>query len=161
MISTANATPKCCSGCVNALTDKTPYCSKCLEGILSVEVKVSLLPNAGNGLFTTIDRKNNQRIVPYDGDRFTTEMWGDYVYEYKKDHFVDCGWSTTCCAGRFVNDARDYKRINCRFSYDKLNDRVWIVSKKKIKAGSELYISYGRAAYWGAKRKYEEYIAEP
>lgn len=134
-----------------AITTSSPFCPEHLAAKYGVEVKESLLPNAGKGLFATQDFKRNQRITPYEGERFAAPMWGDYVLEYKKDSFVDCGWTPHCCAGRFVNDGRQPKLINCKFVYDKKQDCVWIVSTKHVYKGQEFYLNYGKNSYWKAK----------
>jgi hypothetical protein len=128
------------------------YCAEHLAQMYQVEIKTSLLPNAGKGLFTSIARKRNVKLVPYAGERIKDEtgnVEGSYVLEYKTNHFIDCGKQTNCCAGRFVNDARNSKQKNCRFVYDKIKDEVWLVSTRHIKSNEELYCDYG-SYYWKA-----------
>lgn len=138
------------SGCKN-ITLKTPFCEAHLRSECGVEVRKSTIPNAGNGLFSLVDRKRNQRIVTLEGERSYTkdiDFGGRYCLEYKDDHFIDCENSTTCCAGRYINDPRDSKQVNCKFIYDKQQDKVWVVSTKHIHPGQELFLSYGNHSYW-------------
>jgi hypothetical protein len=141
-------------------TKQTPYCPRHLKEELSVEVKTSTIPNAGFGLFATRDFESKVHLVPYEGERFQCQIAGDYALAYKKGHWMDCAWSTTCCAGRYINDPRNSKKVNCRFVYDKIADKVWVVSTKKIKTGEELFLNYGYHAYWVQKRRLEKELKE-
>lgn len=133
-----------------ALTTQTNYCSLHVESVLHVSVGPSSLADAGWGLFTTIDRQKHRRIVPYLGDRIADHgddsIGGAYHLEYAPGLLIDAS-SPTCCAGRFANDKRSFHGNNCKFVLDQLTQVVWIVSKRFIAAGSELFVSYG-SQYW-------------
>lgn len=137
-----------CKNC-NLETNQTPYCKKHLAEEYGLEVKKSNIH--GYGLFNLKDRSRNEKICLYDGKRYQEPISGDYVLEYKNGYYIDCEETTTCCAGRFINDPRDPKKANARFSYNPKTNEVWIVSTKHIYPGQELLISYGYYSYW-AKR---------
>jgi len=119
-----------------------------------LEVKESTIPQAGKGLFTTIDIPKFTRIVEYKG-RITT--WKDveydstngYIYTVNPKHVIDAK-RTLKAVARYANDAKGLKRIkgitnNCHFLNDGL--RVYIESARFIPAGSEILVDYGKA-YW-------------
>jgi len=122
------------------------------EADSGVEIRASPIPNAGLGLFNLVHRKRNERIVRYEGHRSVKEMHpestGDYCLEYAPGHFIDCQFSTTCCLGRFINDPRDCKRVNCKFVFDKKANEVWVVATKHIHPEQEIFITYGNKSYW-------------
>jgi len=118
-------------------------------------VKTSLIPQAGQGLFTTTLIPKGTRVVEYKG-RVTD--WknvrsdnGDngYIYFMKRTHVIDASRALSSLA-RFSNDARGLTRIkgldnNAEYVEDGL--RVYIVSKREIRAGEEIFVSYG-PEYW-------------
>ena len=123
-------------------------------------VKKSTIPNAGKGLFTKVDVVRGTRIVEYVG-KITT--WADadykngsnpYIFYVNKNHVID-GSTDKKSLGRYANDARGLTLIeglrnNCKFEKDGL--RVYIVAMKKIAAGDELLVGYGRD-YWNVIRE--------
>lgn len=118
-------------------------------------VKKSKIPNAGKGLFTKVDIERGTKIVEYLG-RIST--WADadyqggrnpYLFYVNKNHVID-GATDKKSLGRFVNDSKGLTdvpglRNNCKFEKDGL--RVFIIAMKKIAAGSELLVGYGKE-YW-------------
>jgi SET domain-containing protein len=119
-----------------------------------LEVKPSTLPNAGNGLFTTVFIPKGTRIVEYKG-RITT--WNDvkddhengYIYTVNNNHVIDAK-KTLRALARYANDARGISRIkglinNCDYVNEGL--RAFIESKKDIQPGEEILVSYGNE-YW-------------
>jgi hypothetical protein len=145
---------QCAAEHCHALTDQTNYCPQHLESVLHVKIQPSTIPAAGLGLFTTIDRPRNRRIVPYLGELITDNgdemIGGDYHLEYAPGKLVDAS-SPTCSAGRFTNDKRSSRGNNCKFILDQKTGIVWIVSKRRISAGAELFVSYGEHDYWTNK----------
>ncbi len=125
-----------------------------------LEVKTSTIPNSGKGLFTKTDIPKDTRIVEYTG---RISSWKDadhqdgnnpYIFYINKNHVID-GSSDPDSLGRYANDARGLTKIkgitnNAIFEKDKL--RVYIKAAKKIKAGSEIFVGYGKD-YWDTVRK--------
>lgn len=122
-----------------------------------LEVKTSTLPKAGKGLFTKRDIKKGERIVEYLGEIITDkelekraekDIYG-YAFYINSRRVIDAYYTPEALA-RYANDAAGLQRTlglknNC--CYEIWKNRGWITAEKDIKAGSELFVSYG-AAYW-------------
>jgi len=117
-------------------------------------VKDSTIPGAGLGLFTTIDIEKGARIVEYKG-RITVwkEVKNDstnmYLYTINPRHVIDARRTMKALA-RYANDAKGITRIkgitnNCVYVNDGL--RAFIEAVKKIPAGAEILVDYGKP-YW-------------
>jgi SET domain-containing protein len=124
-----------------------------------LKIKKSVLPDAGNGLFTKKAIPKGTRIVEYKG-RITTwkEVQKDkgsnpYIYFIKRDHVIDA-LPYKKALGRYANDARGLKRLkgitnNAEYVEDGM--RVFIEAKKNIPAGAEILVDYGKE-YWDVIR---------
>ena len=122
-------------------------------------IKRSNIHEAGKGLFTKKFIKKGIRITEYKG-RITTwkevqksDVFNAYVYYIKRDHVIDAMKRKKVLA-RYINDAAGITRIkgitnNCKFMNE--NGRVFIESIKKIEAGEELFVAYGKE-YWDVIR---------
>lgn len=119
-----------------------------------LEVKPSIIPKAGKGLFTTQPVKKGTRIVEYKG-KITT--WkeakqdpGDnaYIFYVNRNHVIDAKRSKA--KARYANDASGLSRVkgitnNSRYIEDGV--KVFIEAKEDIPAGSEILVGYGKE-YW-------------
>jgi len=124
-----------------------------------VEVKESMLPAAGKGLFAKEFIPKGSRIVEYKG---TITTWkevdsndGDngYIYYIKRDHVIDASRHTGALA-RYANDARGLQRvkgITNNSEYVEDGGKVFIESRKDIPAGAEILVEYGKD-YWDVIR---------
>lgn len=124
-----------------------------------LEVKESLLPAAGKGLFTTEFIPKGTKIVEYKG-KITTWKEVDhndgnngYIYYVKRNHVIDASTYPSALA-RYANDARGIQRVkgltnNAEYVEDGL--KVYIQAVKDIPAGSEILVEYGKE-YWDAIR---------
>jgi SET domain-containing protein len=124
-----------------------------------LEVKKSVLPGAGKGLFTKELIPKGSRIVEYKG-KITT--WKDvddndganvYIYYVKRHHVIDASRHTSVFA-RYANDARGLQRIkgiNNNAAYVENGLKVYIESRKDIPAGGEILVEYGKE-YWDVIR---------
>jgi len=124
-----------------------------------VQIKKSILPGAGKGLFTKAFIPKGTRIVEYKG-KITT--WKDvdaddgnngYIYYVKRYHVIDASRHSSALA-RYANDARGLHRVkgitnNACYAEDGL--KVYIESKKDIPAGAEILVEYGKE-YWDVIR---------
>ena len=120
-------------------------------------VKKSSLPGAGKGLFTKRDIKKGERIIEYLGEivteaeldrRAEKDVYG-YAFYISKKKCIDAYYTPKELA-RYANDAKGLTKIkgvtnNC--CYVVYKNSGWIKSEKNIKAGSEIFVSYG-AEYW-------------
>lgn len=120
-------------------------------------VKKSTIPKAGKGLFTLRDIKKGERFVEYLGEIITWNECdvraekdeGGYVFYINKKRCIDAFHIPEALA-RYANDANGLVKVpgirnNC--VYEIYKNRGWIKATKNIKAGSEIFVSYG-AQYW-------------
>ena len=121
------------------------------------EVKKSQIPGAGKGLFTKRDFKKGERILEYLGEIITDaecdiraekDQYG-YIFYISKKKCVDA-YNTPEALARYANDAKGLTKVkglnnNCCYAIYK--NSGWIKAEKNIKAGAEIFVSYG-AEYW-------------
>jgi hypothetical protein len=142
---------QCKRNCVIGL----PYCSSHLPKEMKVQIKKSLIPNSGKGVFA-LDKtkgqrdivfKENNTIGPYFGetiDRNTLERrYGNKTAPYgiakNRDLFEDGALQRGVLT--LINHKRS-RQDNVRFSIGR-NNTVVVKAKKNIKNGQELYVNYG------------------
>lgn len=127
-----------------------PYCFVHLRTELNLEVRVSTIPNSGFGLFTLIDRDIGDFIAPYHGRLLTLDQMnsmygnatndlGPYVVKMGANKYMD----TACMrsAGSFANANPSHN--NAKLAIDNAHNTVNIKATKRIKAGEEVFLSYG------------------
>jgi SET domain-containing protein len=129
-------------------------------------VQVSTIPNAGKGLFTLIPIHAGTVIGQYVGEELPLSAMSNKTMD--KTYFIETmpyfKWSpmfgstisvpaaildgkTMDNKMRWINDPRyDKARINAEMKQDG-NGRVFVYSKRLIKPGEEILMSYGRH-YW-------------
>ena len=104
-----------------------------------VKVKRS---SAGLGLFLEEAVQENQMIIEYTGDRITAdeanERGGRYLFEVTDSLTID-GRDRKNTA-RYINHACE---PNAEAEHDEDTDRIFIRSKEKMEAGTEISIDYG------------------
>lgn len=120
-------------------------------------VKRSKLPKAGKGLFTKRDIKKGERFVEYLGEivteaeldrRAEKDIYG-YAFYISKKKCIDAFYTPNELA-RYANDAKGLNKVkglNNNCSYLVYKNSGWIEAEKNIKAGEEIFVSYG-AEYW-------------
>jgi SET domain-containing protein len=124
-----------------------------------VEVKESVLPGAGKGLFAKEFIPKGTRIVEYKGKVTTWKEVNDndgnngYIYYVKRYHVIDASRHKSALA-RYANDARGLFRVkgvtnNAVYTEDGL--KVYIEARKDIPAGAEILVEYGKD-YWDVIR---------
>ena len=135
-----------------------------------LEVKRSLLPMAGNGLFTKELIKKGTQIIEYKGEiidwteymKRVEENRDGYLFYITDEHCIDA-YPTPEHVARFANDAAGLIRVkglrnNCIYRIDE--DKCFIVATRNIKAGEEILVSYTRA-YWNTARYNIKHGFEP
>jgi len=124
-----------------------------------VEVKLSVLPNAGKGLFAKEFIPKNTRIVEYKGKVTSWKEVDDndgnngYIYYVKRHHVIDASRHPSALA-RYANDAKGLQRVKgIRNNSEYVEDgvRVFIEAKRDIPAGEEILVEYGKE-YWNVIR---------
>ncbi len=122
-----------------------------------LEVKKSTIPEAGKGLFTKRDIKKGERIVEYLGEIITWKQCekradideGGYVFYVSRNKCIDA-FHTPEALARYANDANGLVKVNGiknNCVYEIYKNCGWITATKNVKAGSEIFVSYG-AQYW-------------
>ena len=118
-------------------------------------IKKSTLPNAGKGLFTKIFIPKGAFIVEYKGkvsswkDAEPKEGFNGYIYYINRNKVIDAMHDPSAIA-RYANDAKGLSKVKGlanNAEYVELEDRVFIVAKKDIPKGSEIFVGYGKE-YW-------------
>ena len=118
-------------------------------------VKRSTIPGSGKGLFTTVDIPKGTHIVEYKG-KITD--WKNvnhdnghnaYIFFVNRNFVIDALKYPKALA-RYANDGRGLVKLkgvsnNC--VYETSGKKVYIKSVKKIPAGSEILVAYGKE-YW-------------
>lgn len=134
------------------------YCWQHSRSLLNLRIKKSGIPGAGNGLFTTIDRRKGDTVAEYTGkvvpaSKFLDDKYKSaYGYQVDKNTVIDAK-STQSALGRYANDcrsrARGCKTNNAKFAKHKRRGKwsVRLKAKRNIKKGEEVFVSYGRS-YW-------------
>jgi hypothetical protein len=131
-----------CHGCTKKVVYDV-YCERCLwSDIWCVEKRVSTIPEAGYGLFTTKIMYKKKRL-PYDGEIVPRwkQVKSDYACHLLKNLTVDSQHSRwKWCASRYINHSSN---PNCRFVVT--NDRqIFVESLEDILPNTELFLDYGK-----------------
>jgi hypothetical protein len=133
-------------------TKRGDFCTAHQGRDLKVKVKKSGIREAGLGLFTTVARKKDEKIVDYKGVVTSHNPDNDsaYVIQVTKNKFIDAENPLHSGYGRYANDARPADlplKNNTKFSYNPTQQKCVLKAAKPIKANSEVLVPYGRS-YW-------------
>jgi SET domain-containing protein len=136
--------------------------------IKDLEVKESTIPNSGKGLFTLVDIPRYKQIVEYAGKEISREkikelkskgkfngVRSDYLIELSDGRIVDVYNSKS--VAKYANDAEFGGGKNNSKIQEYEDGKIWLVSTKKIKAGEEIFCSYG-PEYWESWKKEQNLI---
>ena len=98
---------------------------------------------AGLGLFARVNLKKGLRVIEYSGEHITAEeadiRGGKYLFALNKKTIID-GKNRGNLA-RYINHSC---RPNCYAEINAAETRVFIFTKRAIKAGEELGYNYGQ-----------------
>ena len=127
-------------------------------------VDKSTIPSAGEGLFTSVDIEKGELVIEYTGEITT---WEDvrhdsnnlYIYFVSEEYVINAKDRPEDIA-RYANDAHGLTRVNglhnnCKFV--NINGRIFIKATKKISAGDEIFVNYGKT-YWETVKKNKELL---
>lgn len=128
---------------------------------MALLVKKSQLPNAGKGLYTTTAIKKGEKVIEYLGEIIDWKEYekrverdeDGYLFFISKKRCIDA-WNTPQHKARYANDAAGLSRVkglsnNCNYEIE--DDRCFIVAKKDIAAGEEIFVNYTKE-YWDCVR---------
>lgn len=119
-----------------------------------LRIKASSIPNAGKGLFASVDIPKGAIVTEYLGRRAS---WADvendvdnpYIYFIDEQNIIDAS-NDLKSFGRYANDAAGLTRVlglRNNAEYYEEGNRVFIKAKTHISAGCEVLVPYGRD-YW-------------
>ncbi len=120
-------------------------------------IKKSQIPNSGKGVYTKIKIEKEHIITEFSGEKVSYTIGRARVIlnqthsilylntKYCLDSVADPN-----CIATFINDAKGlnkipYKRNNVLLKL--VNGRCFVIAKRNIKAGEELFLWYG-STYW-------------
>ena len=120
-----------------------------------LKVKPSTLPGCGKGLFTKVFIPKGMMITEHTG-KITSMKEADkedrdnaYLFYVARNHVIDAKGDKKMLA-RYANDATGFTRVpgfknNAQYVVE--DKRVFIVAKKDIQPGEEIFVGYGKQ-YW-------------
>lgn len=128
---------------------------------LGVKVKASAVAGAGQGVFATQDFKKNKKINIYVGENLDRDVLdarygeGATPSPYAMEGAGDVEYIDAACRrglASIINATKGTgKQANVRFGVD-ANNNVAVYTRRRIKKGDELLVSYG-PAYWKSMAK--------
>ncbi|MGZ3884872.1 MAG: SET domain-containing protein [Bacteroidia bacterium] len=128
---------------------------------MALNVKTSRLPKAGKGLYTTKPIKKGAKIIEYKGEIINWSEYkkrvdrseDGYLFFISNKRCIDA-YPTPQYKARYANDAEGLSRIkgvSNNSEYEIFGDKCFIVARRDIKAGEEIYVDYTKE-YWDAVR---------
>jgi uncharacterized protein len=124
---------------------------------MALVVKKSQLPGAGKGLFTTKAIRKDKKIIQYRGEiigyneyrRRARKEIDQYLFYLRRDLCIDA-MLTLQYKARYANDAAGITRvkgIRNNSDYVIFGEKCFIVARRDIKAGEEIFVDYTKP-YW-------------
>lgn len=118
---------------------------------MGLEVRKSLIKDAGLGLFALREFQKGQDLCNYEGNvlRSVTESQckRGYILQLSQHYFIDAE-SFYSGPARFINDnLKSKSKINTCFVVNQRQKTCAIRAIKTIKPNSEIYVKYGKD-YW-------------
>ena len=127
-----------------------------VEEVEYLYIKTSLIIGAGKGLFSAISINKNELISIFKGE-LLQEKSANKRIELRQDNFFMnlpngkiLDTMNTDCFAKYANDAKGVQtssfKNNALITINQ-KKQICLVAKVNIKAGSEIFCSYGKA-YW-------------
>ena len=126
-----------------------------------VEVKKSLLPNAGKGLFAKKKIKRGEFIAWYtgvyvDAGSVDNDYYdSDYIWGITNSGLYIDAADPKSCLGRYINDSLSLGLSNCKLKSYENTYSAGIVATKAIPKGAEVYATYG-PVYWNEPKRFRK-----
>jgi SET domain-containing protein len=128
---------------------------------MALIVKTSKLPKSGKGLFTNKPIKSGTKIIEYKGEIIEWKEYGKrvknnedgYLFYINRKNCIDA-YPTPQYKARFANDAEGLSQVKGfknNSEYEIIDNKCFIVAKRDIKAGEEIFVSYSKE-YWDCVR---------
>ena len=147
------ATNKNGSRCKKNTCKMLPTCHIHSKSLYGVEVKTSTIPRGGLGLFACKEFKNEDIIAPYTGELLTKRQLDDrygrenkdgdyapYAVKMSENKYMDCACERGIASYANANPSHN----NSRFSVSNTANTVNLKATKRIRAGQEIFVSYGK-----------------
>lgn len=119
-------------------------------------IDISQLPNSGNGLYTAIPIYKDEVISHFKGEILTNKEAKIRADKKEDQYFINLLDGSIMdskhihCFAKYANDAQGFSKSsfknNAKIALDD-NDSVCLMALKNIKAGEEIFCSYGKN-YW-------------
>lgn len=120
-------------------------------------VKESQIPDAGKGLFLRTDKKKGELVALFRGEVLTYEEAELRAAKKEDGYFINMSNGTILdsmhveCFAKYANDAhglgKSKFRTNSEIQLSGSPDIVYLIAMRDIRAGEEVFTSYGRK-YW-------------
>jgi len=129
-----------------------PVCRPMDDWYSDLEVRPSLISNAGLGLFTKVHIPKHTAFCEYTGTELTLRQ----VMQLRDKTYLMGGFGINChidanhhpdVKARYINDGIRDDKQNARFVKHKALKKASVVSTRDINPGDEIYASYGEL-YW-------------
>jgi len=128
-------------------------------------VKESQIPDSGKGLFLRTDKKKGELVALFRGEVLTYEEAELRAAKKEDGYFINMSNGTILdsmhveCFAKYANDAhglgRSKFRSNSEIQLSGRGDIVYLIAIRDIKAGEEIFTSYGRKYWKNFKSKME------
>jgi hypothetical protein len=119
-------------------------CTKHLR-LVGLEVKESMIPGSGWGLFTTRDRGSDEVVAYFTGVEVERATFvGSSEYHSNKGGGISIDSSIERCSAACANSLLSGKNSTI-VTYRK---QCYIKTIKPIRSGDEIYVTYGRSYRW-------------
>ncbi len=127
-----------------------------------ISIKPSVIPNSGLGLFAEQDIKAGEAIVKISGPRYNEEQALELEINGYLLDAADGSNESIDVEGpaRYANDAFGITRVPGMFNNSAFllyeDGTMWLTATRNIKAGNEIFVSYGRTYWARMKRSWKE-----
>ncbi len=116
------------------------------NSVFKLEIRDSAIKEAGQGVYTLEDIAKDTLIDYYLGT-YQSIPTSRYYLQIKDGLGIDAGNYPRCYMGMLNDSFNSNFQNNCTFVINESNNTVSVQSIRDIKAGEELFVSYGDS-YW-------------
>jgi SET domain-containing protein len=132
-----------------------------------LRIKKSLIPGTGKGVFTKVDIEKETIVTEFTGEKIShTVALGRFILKeshsllyLNKTYSIDSLKDKECIA-TYINDANGPAKLPGTKNNTAIivaRGRLFVIAKRNIKAGEELFINYG-INYWKAFKHYKFFL---
>jgi SET domain-containing protein len=126
-------------------------------------IQTSQLPNAGKGLFSSIDIFKDEVISMFKGEILTDKEAAKRVKNNEDGYFINMLDGTildsrnVSCFAKYANDSQGLKKSPFPYNAEiglSDDEEVCLIAIKNIKSGEEIFCSYGKKYWQKFKKQY-------